>query len=165
MDIVAYLVLTHSFYTNEQMKAFKSLEAHKYFTSGFVLKAGTKVINDFYVLVGKVKHSQRANAKPLDVWCIVTKDGSIATAHCICMAGASEVCSHVGAILFAAEYAHQKKNSSSCTDFGALWPIPCLSTVVPIEPLSKMDFGQIAVPSTMQQKTAVPQMTESDIVN
>lgn len=54
MDIVTYLVLTHSFYTNEQMKAFKSLEAHKYFTSGFVLKAGTKVINDFYVLVGKV---------------------------------------------------------------------------------------------------------------
>nr|XP_023025688.1 uncharacterized protein LOC111513692 [Leptinotarsa decemlineata] len=146
------------------MKAFKSLEAHKYFTSGFVLKARTKVINDFYVLVGKVKHSQRTNAKPLDVWCIVTMYGSIATANCTCVAGASEVCSHVGAILFAAEYAYQKKNSS-CNDFGALWSIPCLSTVMPIEPLSKMDCGQIAVPSTMQQKTAVPQMTESDIVN
>ena len=50
MDIVAYLILTHSFYTKDQMKAYKSLEAYKYFTSGFVLKAGTKVVNNLYVL-------------------------------------------------------------------------------------------------------------------
>lgn len=54
MDIVSYLVLTHSFYTKDQMKAFKSLEAYKYFNSGFVLKAGTKIVNNLYVLVGKV---------------------------------------------------------------------------------------------------------------
>lgn len=53
-DIFSYLVLTHSLYTLEQMKAYKSLDAHKYFSAGFVLKAGTKVVNDFYILVGKV---------------------------------------------------------------------------------------------------------------
>ncbi|KAJ8912982.1 hypothetical protein NQ315_000039 [Exocentrus adspersus] len=55
------------------MKAFKSLQAYKYFQSGFVLKTGTKIVNDFYVLVAKVKHSQRSNEKPLDVWCIIDR--------------------------------------------------------------------------------------------
>lgn len=53
MDIVAYL-LTHSYYTNEQMKTFKSLQAYKYFESGFVIKIGTKIVNDIFVVVGKV---------------------------------------------------------------------------------------------------------------
>lgn len=53
-DIFSYLVLTHSFYTLDQMKAHKSLDAHKYFSAGFVLKAGTKFVNENYVLVGKV---------------------------------------------------------------------------------------------------------------
>ncbi|KAJ8964110.1 hypothetical protein NQ317_010891 [Molorchus minor] len=132
MDIVSYLVLTHSFYTKDQMKAFKSLEAYKYFNSGFVLKVGSKVINTFYVLVGKVKHSQRFNDKPLEVWCIVAKDGAVVTAHCTCMAGNSEVCSHVAAVLFAAEYANEKTALVSCTDVAASWPMPSLCTVVPI---------------------------------
>lgn len=54
MDIVSYLVLTHSFYTKEQMKSYKSLQSYKYFESGFVTNAGTKVVNDFYILIGKV---------------------------------------------------------------------------------------------------------------
>lgn len=41
---------------------------------------------------------------PLLVWVLVDDDGSIETAHCTCVAGASEVCSHVGAVLFALEY-------------------------------------------------------------
>lgn len=57
MDIVAYLVLTHSFYTKEQMKAFKSLAAYKYFDAGFVIEIGTIKINTRYVLVGKVSVS------------------------------------------------------------------------------------------------------------
>lgn len=54
MDIVSYLVLTHSYYTKEQMKAFKSLQAYKFFEGGFVIKVGTKLVNDLYILVGKV---------------------------------------------------------------------------------------------------------------
>lgn len=54
MDIISYLVLSHSFYTSEQMKAYKSLQAYKYFESGFVLKVGTTVVNNVFVLVGKV---------------------------------------------------------------------------------------------------------------
>lgn len=36
MDIVSYLVLTHSFYTGDQLKAYKSLTAFKYFEAGHV---------------------------------------------------------------------------------------------------------------------------------
>lgn len=36
------------------MKAYKSLHSHKYFSAGFVLKIGTKIVSGFYVIVGKV---------------------------------------------------------------------------------------------------------------
>lgn len=54
MDIVSYLVLTHSFYTKEQMKAYKSLTAYKYFDAGFVDKVGCKNMENLVLLVGKV---------------------------------------------------------------------------------------------------------------
>lgn len=54
MDIVSYLVLSHSYYSKVQMKAYKSLESYKYFESGFVLRVGTKMENDLYILLGQV---------------------------------------------------------------------------------------------------------------
>ncbi|KAI4463425.1 exonuclease phage-type/recb c-terminal domain-containing protein [Holotrichia oblita] len=56
VDIMAYLVFTHSFYTKEQIKAYKSLQSYKYLESGFVIKLGTKIIKDLVVLVGKVSY-------------------------------------------------------------------------------------------------------------
>lgn len=60
MDIVSYLVLTHSYYSKAQMKAYKSLQSYKYFESGFVVNAGTKIVNNFYILVGKVRFLYRS---------------------------------------------------------------------------------------------------------
>lgn len=70
------------------------------------------------------------------------KDGSIATAHCTCMAGNSEVCSHIGAILFAAEFANIKQQTVSCTDMLSTWPMPSTSTEVPIVHIYDMDWGK-----------------------
>lgn len=56
MDIVAYLVLTTSFYTKQQMKAFKSLQAYKYFDAGFVRICGTLKINNHIVARGNVSY-------------------------------------------------------------------------------------------------------------
>ena len=36
VDITNYLVLQTSFYTNQQMKAYKSMDAYNYFISGWV---------------------------------------------------------------------------------------------------------------------------------
>lgn len=54
MDIVSYLVLTTSFYTKQQMKAYKSLAAYKYFEVGFVTECGVAKIKDYCVVIGKV---------------------------------------------------------------------------------------------------------------
>ena len=36
MDLVNYLILTHSFYTGKQMKTYKSLKAYRFVEAGFV---------------------------------------------------------------------------------------------------------------------------------
>lgn len=51
VDITNYLVLQTSYYTRQQMKAFKSLEAYNFFVSGWVHNLGTKRLRDGYSLV------------------------------------------------------------------------------------------------------------------
>lgn len=56
MDTKDYLVHSTSFLTREQIKAFKSLEANNYLTSGWVLEPLGKVLpDDSTVVVGKVR--------------------------------------------------------------------------------------------------------------
>ena len=43
MDIVNYMVLKTSFVTRDQMRAYKSLEAHAFFTNGWVHETFLKV--------------------------------------------------------------------------------------------------------------------------
>lgn len=56
IDLISYLVLTHSYYTKEQLKAYKSLSAYKFFEAGFIEDCGSKVINNNIVVVGKVSY-------------------------------------------------------------------------------------------------------------
>ena len=57
-DIFNYLVLSRSFCTTERFKAFKSLEAYKYFESGFVDLLGSKKTKcNKFVTVGKVSQA------------------------------------------------------------------------------------------------------------
>lgn len=58
IDLVNYLILTHSFYTGQQMKAYKGLNAYKYYESGLVQEVKAKKMNDkSFVVVGKVSIS------------------------------------------------------------------------------------------------------------
>ena len=45
MDIVNYMVLKTSFVTGDQMRAYKSLEAHAFFTNGWVHDIFLKVVD------------------------------------------------------------------------------------------------------------------------
>lgn len=55
-DIKDYLVHSTSFLTRDQLKAYKSLEAHNYLTSGWVQEPLVKVLPDGnIVVVGKVR--------------------------------------------------------------------------------------------------------------
>jgi len=60
-DLLSYLVLETSFYTNKQFKAFKSLEAFNQMQSGFVTSVVGNVIPGKYVVRTSVRHSQRMN--------------------------------------------------------------------------------------------------------
>ncbi|CAC5358530.1 unnamed protein product [Mytilus coruscus] len=93
-----------SIFTKESMKAYKSLEAYKYVVSGHVrVVLSHQISNDcaYVALSSKVTPSQRARDKPYELWVYLEKKiGTVYCAHCTCMAGLGEVCSHVGALLF-----------------------------------------------------------------
>ena len=54
LDIFNYLVLSTSFCTSDRFKAYKRMDAYKYFISGFVSSVAAKRIGKCYVVVGKV---------------------------------------------------------------------------------------------------------------
>ena len=61
--------------------------------------------------------------KPLSVWVGVHEDGTVITGHCDCMAGVSEVCSHVAATLFCIAKAAEMI-PKSCTSVPCEWNKP-----------------------------------------
>ena len=70
------------------MKNFKSLEAHNYFTSGWVQTVyHIQTPSTDYLMKAEVKPSQRVNSVPHSPWIAVGKEGDIITAHYTYMAG------------------------------------------------------------------------------
>ena len=121
MSLSSYLVLETSFYTNEQFKNLKSLEAHKWLTSGFVTSVQGCMISDKFVVFGKVKHSQRMNDPSVLVWIITT----VLSAHCKdYKAGLAESCSHVACILFYVEAWARLSEKLACTQVKYSWLLP-----------------------------------------
>lgn len=58
----------------------------------------------------------------MSIWLALKADGTILTAHCDCMAGACEACSHVAATLFFISKASEM--SSTCTSLPCAWNRP-----------------------------------------
>ena len=56
-DIVNYLVLSRSAYTTDQFMAYKSLDAYRFFTSGWVREPLVAVINNLHVISARVSLS------------------------------------------------------------------------------------------------------------
>ena len=124
-DIFPYLVLVTSFYTKEQFKNFKSLEAHKWLTSGFVIGVQRCVVAEKFVVLSKVKHSQRMNDPAISTWIIASKEGTVLSAHCMdCKAGLAESCSHVASILFYIEAWARIHENLACTQVKYSWLLP-----------------------------------------
>ena len=69
-------------------------------------------------------HSQRLNEPPLKPWVIAEEVGTVTSAHCTCMAGLAEVCTHIASILFWLEFT--VKRMESMTDTKAYWVAPSL---------------------------------------
>ncbi|CAC5409061.1 unnamed protein product [Mytilus coruscus] len=123
-DIVNYLVFPPSPYTSDDLKSYKGLEAYNQFVCGWVRDKATQVINNKCLVKAKVLHSQRMSEKPLQPWFIAEKEGRILAAHCTCMAGQGEVCTHVAALRFAVDASVQLRESKTVTEEKSYWLLP-----------------------------------------
>jgi hypothetical protein len=90
-DIYNYLINTPGIYTQESMKAYKSLDGYNFFACGHVQEVlFSEVSGDspFCVLKSKVMPSQSVTKKPHEPWvCVHKEKGYIISAHCTCKAG------------------------------------------------------------------------------
>lgn len=66
----------------------------------------------------QVFHSQSLCEKPLKPWVIIEQDGTVLTAHCNCMAGIAESCSHIAAVLFTVDASVRIRDSQTPTQVG-----------------------------------------------
>ena len=86
-----------------------------------------------------MRHSQKANEPLLNVWMKTNMDGVVMCAHCDCVAGLGEVCSHVGAVLFYTEATHRIK---SCTEVPCAWSMPHSVDSIPYAKIADIDFSK-----------------------
>ena len=100
-DLPSYLVLETSFYMKDLFKNFWSLLAYSHMVSGPITGVFGQIVREKYVVLAKVRHSQRMNDPRMQLWVITTKQGSVVLGHCVgCMAGLGECRSHTASVLF-----------------------------------------------------------------
>ena len=73
-------------------------------------------------------------------WIIVEQKGKILPAHCNCMAGLGETCSHVEALLFYVEAAVRIRDSKTVTQEKAYWLLPSAHKDVEYKEVADIDF-------------------------
>lgn len=154
-DLYTYLIDTPGVFTRESMKNKKSLEAYLYFQSGWVENVLSCHIPQtrYTLLHANVKPSQRVNDPPHKPWVALTEEGTVTVAHCTCMAGLGESCSHVAALLFKVEaFARLGLTKQACTDVACKWNDDFVKKVTP-DPISKIKFYKDSCVQKAKQST------------
>ena len=77
---------------------------------------------------------------PLRVWIILEESGQVCCAHCNCMAGLGEVCTHIAASLFYLETVTRIQGKQTCTQTECEWLIPAYYKNVEYKPVKDIDF-------------------------
>ena len=96
-----------------------------------------------------MNHSQRLSEKPLTPWVVAEPSGKIVAAHCNCMAGLGECCSHVASLLWACEAGARIRDSMTVTQKSAYWVMPSGMKDIPYAPVKEMDFTRKKKSATM----------------
>ncbi|KAK0134969.1 Protein YNG1 [Merluccius polli] len=139
--IYNYMVLNVSAYTHEVYSNFKSVQQGQvFFTDGWVQDLEIVKVGQKTVISSKVNHSMRLSQKPLQPWVILSACGEVESAHCTCMAGVAEKCSHVAALLYKIDTAVRLRGHVTPTDVEAYWVMPSNITKVQGVPGHAIDF-------------------------
>ena len=140
-DIVNYLLFTKSAYTMDELKSYKGLEAYNQFVSGWVRDGRVKVYSTSGLVLhtAKVLHSQKMSEKSLSPWAIIQQDGKILAAHCNCMAGLGEACTHISAMFFSIEATVKVREAMTVTDSKSYW-LPASVKGVDYSKVRDIDF-------------------------
>ena len=79
--------------------------------------------------------------KPLTPWVVAKCAGKILAAHCDCVAGLGETCSHVASVLFTIiECGVRIRDSMTVTQKKAYWVMPTGVKEVQYAPVKDVDF-------------------------
>ena len=112
------------------------MDGYNFATNGWVDKLQVipifSALKNQFLVRARVRHSQRLSATPLKPWVAVEDLGTVICAHCNCMAGLGEACSHM-------EMNTQVKKNMSCTSVPCAWLPPSFQSV-PLAPISEIDF-------------------------
>lgn len=92
-----------------------------------VTKTSSRPAN--YLFLANVKHSQSLSSPSLKVWVAFKASGEVLSAHCTCMAGLGEACSHIAAVLFTAETNTCAKSQFSSTSLPRSWLPPSFQSI------------------------------------
>lgn len=84
------------------------------------------------------------NEKPLVPWMIISADSSIISAHCTCLAGLGENCSHTAALAFEVHFKKFSNDTLACTEKLSVWnaPSPKIINKVEFKKVSDIDWGR-----------------------
>ncbi|KAM4523907.1 uncharacterized protein V3H82_002008 [Fundulus diaphanus] len=112
-DIFMFLIQVPG-YSAAALKAYKNLEAYRYFLRGCVRSVMLCTQRDKFIITSQVINPEGMDENPYHVWAIIEPNGLVVSAHCSCIVGLEAACSHAAATLFAldAVVRIQQKTSS-----------------------------------------------------
>ena len=93
----------------------------------------------------------RSNYYFVKVWCGIKQSGELICAHCTCMAGLGEACSHVAAVLFTADANTKIKAGFSATSLPCSWLLKSFQFVPYVE-VKDMDFRTLSVKRKLESR-------------
>lgn len=80
----------------------------------------------------------------MKAWICAKRDGEMVAAHCLCIAGNGEACSHIAALMFYIECGMRIRAEQSCTDRENSW-LPAHIKKLRVRPVAEMDFASAAM--------------------
>ena len=109
--------------------------------SGFISSVHGYIVNKRYVVLAKVRHSQRMNDPLVQLWIITNEEATVMSTHCKgCMAGLGECCSHIACVLFYLEVWARQHGKLACTQVKCNWILPSFVNKAEYAKVKDTDF-------------------------